>query len=189
MGRRIWVGVLVLLGGACSGGSGDEDAAVATSTTVVPSTAPAATTAAPTTTIPPTTTTVAETTTTLDPMEAARLEYFGASSDFNTRTAEIWSRYEDGGGVSEGEAQAYCAEMAPIEEQWAQQIAGYAWPETVRDEADALAKAAAGMAGTFYDCADETGRAAYEVLAAMPLDASSAEASAIRLALGLPIGR
>jgi hypothetical protein len=151
-----------------------------------------ATTAAPTTTLPQTTTTPPTTeppttTTTVDPMAVAPLQYTALAYENNTALAAINAKYAN--TLSERNLRATCAETAPVVEAFANGVASTAWPEPVQDEAAALAKDAAAGAGDLYDCANA--RTAADAIPAWNryADRGGDAASAMRLALGLPIER
>jgi hypothetical protein len=126
------------------------------------------------------------TTTTIDPIETARLAYAGLTSGVNTVIYESYETY--GNPPSRKNVQALCAVLAPAVETFANSIRDGDWPESVQDEADALAKVEAAEAGVYYQCANAT--TTDNALAAWNADSNTgAEASAMRLALGMPIDR
>lgn len=177
---------------ACSGGSQSAEP----TTTQAPTTtaAPITTTVVPPTTMPPTTmppTTEAPTTpTTIDPMETARLAYAGLTGELNPALAAANEKY---GTPTTKTVRAECAELAPIVERFANAIRDGDWPQSVKDEADTLSKSEAADTGHLYACANAaTGSAAIPDWNAYIDNATgpgSAAASAMRLALGLPIDR
>jgi hypothetical protein len=80
--------------------------------------------------------------------------------------------------------------MAPVNEKFANDIKAATWPPDAQDEADALSAAAAGDAGVLYSCAKATtDSGAQATLAGHNFQTAADAASAMRLALGLPIDR
>jgi hypothetical protein len=178
--------ILALVGlAACGGGSKPA----AAPTTPAPVTA-APTTAAPTTTEPPTT--VPPTTTTApppaDPMETGRTIYAGITASYNPALSAIQAKYSNPPKASQVKAE--CAELAPLNEDFAKQVQSWTWPASVQPAATALANQAAAVAGYFYQCANATTTADATAgwNAANAADTSD-KASAMRLALGMPIER
>jgi hypothetical protein len=150
----------------------------APATTEAPTTLPP-TTEAPTTTVPPTTTTV-------DPMETARTAYAGLTSS-NFTLNDIYKKYNP---LSAKNIRAYCAEIAPIEEQFANSVRDGSWPASVQDAANTLAKTSAAVAGQEYACANAaTPTEAVAAFNAIPGAPNQDAASAMRLALGMTLDR
>jgi hypothetical protein len=119
-------------------------------------------------------------------MTLAQQAYFYISGTYNTALGDLTKKYGD--PVSPKNLKALCADIAPVSEQFANEINKYAWPASVKDAAANLAKAEAANAGHYYECANA--KTTSDALAAWNLaTAGSAEASAMRLALGLPIER
>ena len=117
------------------------------------------------------------TTTTLPQLQRAQNAYFIMSSAANeaVRNAE---------GLS---AQEGCTAAAAAEEKFAQDLKAYTdWPASAQAAIDALANGLAADAGVFYACG--RGEASQSAIDASR-QASAAAASAVRLALQLPIDR
>ena len=83
--------------------------------------------------------------------------------------------------------------MGPAEEDFANGVATYPWPSTAKDDADAVVKADAAIAGLYYQCAKQPGTASGQsALYRQIVDATNigtAASSAMRQVLGLPINR
>lgn len=160
-----------------------------TTTTGAPSTVAETTTSTTSTTSTTTSTTLAPTTT-LDPMELARQQYYVISGESNNAKTFVENAYPN---LGYRQAPAYCAAMAPIDEKFANDLKAAVWPEEVQDEIDALAAVDAEIAGIYYQCAGAPGtQSAQEANFAALEDAGNragGAASALRLALGLPIDR
>jgi hypothetical protein len=163
-------------------------------TTVAPTTTGAAvTTTRPTvalTTTTTTSTTLPATTTTIDPAEAAKGAYFLLTAQINQIQDFV---YKGRNSIPWRELPAICAAMGPAEEDFANGVAAYPWPAAAKDDADAVAKADAVLAGLFYQCAKQPGTASGQSdINRQITDASNvgtAASSAMRQVLGLPINR
>jgi hypothetical protein len=192
--RRLALIALPILGLAACGGAtkAATPAATVAPVTAAPTTAPpvvttvAPTTVAPTTTVPPTTV-APTTTTTIDPMETARLAYAGLTSGTNPVIDELYKTYKASRHTL-ADVQTLCAVLAPVEESFANSIRDGNWPSSVQAEADALAKADAALTFNLYRCANAT-TLANAVAAWNTPDNVADAASAMRLALGMPINR
>jgi len=200
---------MIVLLTAC--GSDDSSSPPATAPTSVPATSPSttSTTSATTTTKPPTTeatstsssttsttapsvpTTTVAPTTTLDASTLAQQQYFYISSAYNQARTDVGNSFAS--PLPWSDYPAFCAQMAAIEEQFAHDVAAYDWPAEADDEANALAATSAAVAGNLYECSHREGtRAAQQpLLDAYDAAAQSASdaASAMRVAIGLPIDR
>jgi hypothetical protein len=195
------LGVIAAGLSACSGGTGAEsptppttpavEAPTSGPATASPSTAPTSTlpppptTQATTTLPPPTTTTIATPT----PAQA----YLLIVGPNNQVQNDLWAKYAGSprGSINTvAKYAAWCAESAPLDEALAAQLKAVAWPADVIDEMTRLLNALAVEAGAKYACAKATNWDG--VAAAYPEsipDETSAAASLVRAALGLPLDR
>lgn len=196
-------GLLLAIGivaAGCSGsnGAGTADQTVPTSATVadatttssVPvATAEVRTTSTTTTTIPMTT---EAPTTTFDPLTAGQLAYFGISSELNAR---LFALYDEVGETIElSEVKHYCQVEAEVSEEWTKRLKEATWPSEAQAAIDEMIASNAASAGLSYACANaRTNREAMDILNSQALiDADvrvNAAASAVRVALNLPIQR
>ncbi len=121
-------------------------------------------------------------------MVAGQQLYFFISTAYNQTLDQAEANgWLVNGAVPTKHAIEYCQLMAPAEEAFASAVAAGPWPESAQDEAAALAQASAAAAGQAYACAAaSTGSAALAHLTGTSVDDA---ASAMRLALGLPINR
>jgi hypothetical protein len=182
MKRTTAMCMALLIAAACSNKSStvatQTAATVAATTAVVaPTTAAPTTTEATTTTLAPTTTVAPTTTTTIDPMELARTNYFVIASESNAVSTGLGPA---------AQSRSYCQTLAPVVEKFAKDLRATKWPADVQKEIDALVAVSAAEAGDLYSCANA--KSDYDA-GLVPIRGVSAEASAVRLALGLPINR
>lgn len=172
--------------------SGEQDS---TATPTLTASSVANTTLPPSTTLPATTTTEAATTTTLSELEQAQIAYFYASGEINGVTTREWDKACGSSGpncnsLSWRAWRDFCVAVAPAIERFAAAVAAYKWPENAQDEADALVKRQALEAQIMYRCKDADSSSEIRAIS-KDLDALGeyGEASALRLALGLPINQ
>ena len=118
------------------------------------------------------------TTTTLPELQRAQNAYFIMTSEYNS----VITTTNDNDALSVAEK---CAAYAPAAEKWAQSLRDYPdWPENAQAAIDELVRLAAADAGENYACAKNG-----EDPISDTSDASARQASAVRLALQLPIDR
>jgi hypothetical protein len=121
-------------------------------------------------------------------METSRTIYAGLTSALNPALNAIYAKY--GNPPSAKNLKASCGELAPLYEDFAKGVQSWTWPASVQNDADALAKKSATVAGDFYECANATTNSAANAgWTAAVVAAIGDEASAMRLALGMPIER
>lgn len=157
-------------------------------TTVVTTTslAPTTTTAAPTTTAVPTTTAAP---TTAAPSFTPQESYFLIASTFNAKREESRQFLDSNGYLIPSRAFEYCTLMAPAYETFASEFSKVQWPAAAQDEAASQAASSAADAGVLYRCAGASNiDEAYTIFADHDWTTTASNASAMRLALGLPLG-